>query len=167
MRRLPTVVWLTALWVILWRDVSVANIASGLAVGVLVEIAQPGERSRRYQHSVRPLALVSFVGWYAVKMFEANLVVAREVVTPANRIHTGVIEVELPPCSPLVFTIIANGVILTPGTLIIEARLREVPTVYVHVLHLHDVDAARADVEELARRVMAAFPRRDDPGSDR
>lgn len=160
MRRLGTIVWLTILWVLLWRDVSVANVASGVVVAVLVELAQPGRRERTDQHVVRPLALLSFIGYFAVKLVESNLVLAREVVTPTNQIRTGVIAVPLHPCSELVVTLVANAVSLTPGTLTLEVRQLETPTLYVHVLHLHDVERAREDVKELARRAAAAFPTR-------
>ena len=161
MRRLGTVAWLTVLWVLLWRDASVANVASGVVVGAAVELLQPGRRERTDQHVVRPLALLAFVGFFAVKLVESNLVLAREVVTPRNRIRTGVVEVALHQCSELVVTLVANAVSLTPGTLTLEVRQLETPTLYVHVLHLHDVERARADVLALADRAAAAFPTRD------
>ena len=160
MRRAATVGWLTMLWVLLWRDVSVANVASGLAVGGLVDLAQPARRGPRGAHRVRPLALLSFIGFFAVKLVESNIVLAREVMTPTNKIRTGVIAVPIHPCSDGVVTLVANAVSLTPGTLTLEVRRLETPTLYVHVLHLHDVERARHDVRELARRAAAAFPGR-------
>lgn len=161
MRRATTVLWLTVLWVVLWRDLSIANVASGAAVGAVVELLHPDRRRGTGQHAVRPLALLSFLGYFAVKLVESNLVLAREVVTPTNQIRTGVIEVPLHQCSDLVVTLVANAVSLTPGTLTLEVRQLETPTLYVHVLHLHDVERARADVLELSRRAAAALPSRE------
>ena len=48
-----SLLWSTGLWVLLWGDVSIANVASGLAVGVIVNDggrATDGERGR--QHGV-------------------------------------------------------------------------------------------------------------------
>ena len=160
MRRIATVAWLAVLWVVLWRDPSVANVASGVVVGVLVELAQPDRSGSGTRHGVRPLAVLSFLGFFAVKLVESNLVLAREVVTPRNKIRTGVIEVPLHPCSDRIVTLVANAVSLTPGTLTLEVRRLATPTLYVHVLHLHDVERARHDVRELARRADAAFPTR-------
>lgn len=158
MRRALVVTWLTILWVILWRDLSVANVLSGALIGVLLELARPWRALGQKNHTVRPVSLAVFVGYFAWKLLEANVVLAREVLTPRNSIETGVIAVRLGPCSDLVVAIVANSISLTPGTLTLEVRTEDVPVLYVHVLHLHDVDAARADVEKLTELVNAAFP---------
>lgn len=158
MRRILIVAWLTTLWVILWRDLTVANVLSGLLIGVLIELSKPWRALGQKHHSIRPGALAVFVAYFAWKLVEANVVLAREVLTPRNSIETGVIAVRLGPCSDLVVAIVANAISLTPGTLTLEVRIEDVPTLYVHVLHLHDVGAARADVEKLTDLVNAAFP---------
>ena len=158
MRRLLVVVWLTALWVIMWRDLSVANVLAGVAIGLVAEVGRPWRAVGQHGHRVRPLALLSFVGYFLWKLVESNVVLAREVLTPRNSIETGVIAVPLGAHSDLVVTIVANAISLTPGTLTLEVRREETPTLYVHVLHLHDVEAARTDVATLTRKVEAAFP---------
>lgn len=156
-RRLVAVLWLTLLWLLLWRDVSVANVLSGLAValvaskGVAVSTAAPA-------HGVRVIALVRFALYFVWKLLEANVVLAREVVTPQNVIHTGIIAVPLDACSDLVATTTANAISLTPGTLTLEVRRGPDPVLYIHVLHLHDLDQARAEVRRMAHYVAAAFP---------
>lgn len=154
MKRALSILGLTILWVVLWRDVSVANVLSGLAVSVVVASGVSGTGA----HRVRPLALARFAGYFVVQLVEANLVLAREVVTPQNQIETGIIAVPLDGYSDFVATIVANATSLTPGTLTLELARRPEPVLYVHVLHLHDLDDARADVEAMARRVAAAFP---------
>ena len=166
MKRLLVVVWLTILWVVLWRELSAANVLSGLVIGTLAELARPWRALGQRSHTVRPLALLSFLGYFLFKLVESNIVLAREVVTPRNSIETGVIAVPLGAHSDLVVTIVANAISLTPGTLTLEVRRAETSTLYVHVLHLHDVDAARADVARLTAKVNAAFPSRDtEPGA--
>jgi len=157
-RRVLVVAWLTALWIILWRDLSVANLLSGLIIGILAEVVRPWRALERAHHRVDPIALARFVVYFLWKLLESNIVLAREVLTPRNSIETGVIEVALGPCSDLVSAIVANAISLTPGTLTLEVRRSESTRLYVHVLHLHDVDAARRDVATLTRLVNAAFP---------
>lgn len=152
--RILNVVWLTGLWLLLWRDVSVANLLSGLAIAVLVTLGP----LRASEHRVRPLALLRFAVYFAWKLLEANVVLAREVVTPQNAIHTGIIAVPLPGTRDFVVTVVANAISLTPGTLTLEVRREPAPTLYVHVLHLHDLDEARDDVLRMARLAQAAFP---------
>lgn len=155
MKRALSILGLTVLWLVLWRDVSVANVVSGSVVAVVVSSGIP----RTAEHRVRPLALLRFAGYFAVQLVRANIVLAREVLTPQNQIETGIIAVPLDGCSDFVTTIVANATSLTPGTLTLEVARRPEPVLYVHVLHLHDLDDARADVEAMAQRVIAAFPR--------
>lgn len=166
-RRTLTIVWLIALWLVLWRDVSIANVVSGTIVAVVATSGASDPRDPRTGHRVRPLALLRFAGYFAWKLVEANVVLAREVVTPQNAIHTGIIAVPLPGCSDFVVTVVANAISLTPGTLTLEVRRDPEPVLYVHVLHLHDLDDARADVVAMAERAGAAFPStRRDPGRE-
>ncbi len=157
MRRLLAIVWLTVLWLVLWRDVSAANLLSGLALAALVSLWIPTES----QHRMRPLRLLGFVGYFLRSLIEANFVLAREVVTPTNHIHTGIIAVPLPGCSDFVVTVVANATSLTPGTLTLEVARDPEPVIYVHVLHLRDPETARTEVLDLAARVVAAFPPRN------
>lgn len=157
MRRALAIGWLTVLWVVLWRDPSPANLLSGLALAGLVSVLVPTDS----RHRVRPLPLLRFVAFFLRELVAANFVLAREVVTPANRIHTGIIAVPLPGFSDLVVTIVANATSLTPGTLTLEVARDPEPVLYIHVLHLHDHETARSDVLDLAARVAAAFPQRE------
>lgn len=161
MRRGVTMAWLLALWLVLWRDVSVANVLSGLVIAAVAS----GHLPWKGQHGVRPVALVLLLGHFARRLIEANLVLAREVVTPTNKIQTGIVAVRLPDCSDLVVTMVANATSLTPGTLTLEISHHTEPVIYVHVLHLRSVEEARADVLDLAARFAHAFPRRTDPTS--
>jgi multisubunit Na+/H+ antiporter MnhE subunit len=45
---------------------------------------------------------------------------------------------------------------LTPGTLPVHVT-REPPVIYIHVLHLHDIEAVRRDVQHLADLAVRAF----------
>ncbi len=155
MNRALTVAALTVLWIVLWRDPSVANVLSGVVIATVVSTipARPGAH-----HRVRPVALVRFVAYFLWKLLEANVVLAREVVTPQNSIHTGIIAVPLPGYDDFVVTVVANAVSLTPGTLTLEATRTPEPVLYVHVLHLRDLDAARGEVLAMAVRAAAAFP---------
>lgn len=159
MNRLLVVPWLVVLWLMLWRDVSLANVASGVIVAVAVSVGLRVDRAGRGAGGrwIRPLALLRFVGFFAWKLVEANVVMAKEIVTPRNHIQTGIIAVPMAGFSPLVVAVTANAVSLTPGTLSVEVSTDGVHTIYVHVLHLHDMARARQEVYSLAERATAAF----------
>lgn len=162
LRGTSTVLWLTALWVLLWGNASVANVAGGFAIALSVLIlarqaptnrANPDESPR-----LRVLALVHLGAFVLYELVKANLLLAWEIVTPTNKIHTGVIAVPLRTDSDLAMMVVASVITLTPGTVTIEARNR--PSVlYVHVLHLHDIEEVRRDllrIEELSVRAFGS-----------
>jgi multicomponent Na+:H+ antiporter subunit E len=149
-------VWMVVLWVVLWGEVTVANVVSGVAVSAVLLLLLPLRRGARGRFYVRPLRAVGFVLWLLVQIVRSNLLVAWEILTPRDRIRAGVVSVVLPPCSDGLVTLVANCITLTPGTLTLEVR-REPTTLYVHVLHLRDIDDVRHDVLDLLRRVVRAF----------
>jgi len=153
--RLLMIAWLTVVWVALWEDLSAANLLAGLALATalvaLFPLSPPGVAG-----TLSPLAAVRFVVYFAWKLVEASLVVAWEVVTPHNRINQGIVAVPIHGVSDTLTTLVANAISLTPGTLTIEIRRR--PTIlYVHVLHLQDIEAVRREVQYLEVLAIRAF----------
>jgi len=152
--------WLTVLWVSLWHDLSLANVVAGLLVGAAV-LAVAGvprvlddddaERVR-----IKPLASLYFVGFVLYKLVEANLYLAWEILTPHNRINVGVVAVPLRTESTTAAMIVANVITLTPGSITIES-LGSPPTLYVNVMHLHDVERVRRDLLHIEELSVAAF----------
>lgn len=161
LRRAPLIAWLTLVWMLLWEDLSAASLLGGaLAGGTLVVLfpeAGPGRFVR-----VRPLAAARLALYFLIKVLEANLIVAWEVITPSNEsVELGIVAVPLVGDSDVMLTLVANAITLTPGTLTLEVR-KDPPTVYVHVLHLRSVEAVRADVRKLELLALRTF---GDPGT--
>jgi multicomponent Na+:H+ antiporter subunit E len=154
MIRAVRVLWLVAVWLALWNDVSVANVASGLLVAVAVMAAFRSWHAGRV--IVRPLAAAHFAAFFAYKLVESTVVVAKAVMAPAHRVHTGIVAVPLQGCSDALVTLIADAITLTPGTLTLEVR-RDPLTLYVHALDVRDVEAVRADVRKLEVLAVRAF----------
>ena len=121
MTRVLLVAWLTVLWLVLWRDVSVANVVSGVAIALVVLAVFP-PRQVTGDHALRPLKLVAFISYFAWKLVVSNLIVAREIVTPRDHVRSGIVAVPVVACSDLVTTVVANAISLTPGTLTLEVR---------------------------------------------
>ncbi len=87
---------------------------------------------------------------------EASAIVAWEVVTPQSRINEGIVAVPIRGVTRGLTAVVANAITLTPGTITLEVH--EHPTVlYVHVLHLHSLEAVRAEVRHLEELAIAAF----------
>ena len=154
MTRIVRIVWLAAIWLALWSDISVANVLSGLLVAAL--IAALFDTWHRGQVIIRPVAAVKFTVYFAYLLAASSLAVARTVLTPRGRIRTAIVAVPLQGCSDAVATLIADAITLTPGTLTLEVR-REPLTLYVHALDGRDVTVLQRDVRRLEVLAVKAF----------
>lgn len=148
--------FLMAVWLLLWGSVTAANVVSGLAVVAVVLVVLPDARFATRRSPIRPVAFARLGARIVVDLLRANFVVTREIMSRDSSIHTGIVEVPLPHCSDALLTFVASVLALSPGTLPIEVT-REPGTIFIHVLHLHDVDQARGDVQSLAALAVRAF----------
>lgn len=155
MRHLVFVGWLAVVWVVLWRDLTLANLVSGVVIAGVVLLVFPLRHGGTHAR-VRPVAVIGFLGYFLWKLLVSNVIVARAILAPRARVHTGIVAVPTTPHSDLVVTLVANAISLTPGTLSIEVR-RDPATLYVHVLDLRDLDKVRADIDDLQRRLVRAI----------
>lgn len=154
MTRLVRLLWLTTIWIALWSDLSVANALSGLLVAAL--IIATFDTWRAGSVIVRPIPAAKFTLYFLYQLAVSSLVVARTVITPRDRIRSGIVAVPLDGCSDAVATLIADAISLTPGTLTLEVR-REPLTLYVHALDVRDITALQREVRTLEVLAVKAF----------
>jgi multicomponent Na+:H+ antiporter subunit E len=148
--------WLVVLWLALWGTVTPANVLSGLVVAIAVQRLPDPHHVDVGRLRMRPLAVLHLLGWFAYKVVEASLVVAREVVTPRDDINTGIVEVPLVGASDGMVTLVSNALGMIPGTMTLEVE-RDPPTLFVHVLHLDSVEDVRAEIRRLEELAIRAF----------
>lgn len=154
MMRALRVAFLVVVWLSLWSDLSVANLLSGLVVAGTVVLVFDTWRDGSV--TIRPLPAIRFAGYFLYKLVQSSLVVARAIVVPRHRIHTGIVAVPLQGCSDALVTLIADAITLTPGTLTLEVR-RDPLTLFVHALDVRDVEQVRAEVRTLEVLAVRAF----------
>ena len=157
-RRLLYVAALTAVWLMLWDRITLPNAAAGVVVACVVLVVFPTARRVREARPavIRPLAVLRLAGYIAVQLVISNWLVAREILARRSRIRTGIVACRLHTDAPGLITMLANIVALSPGTMTVDVRA-EPPTLYVHVLMLRDVIAARREVAHLEHLVLRAF----------
>ena len=156
MRTLIYTIGLATIWVLLWGSASPANVLSGLAVGWLLVMVVPGLRRGGGRVVIRPVAVARLAWHMVVTLVTSNATLVREVLAPTDRLRTAVIGVPLPGCSDELLTLVSNFVALSPGTMPLE--LTHDPTVlYVHVLHLRDLETTRRDILHLTDLTVRAF----------
>ena len=156
MRSTAVIVVLAAIWVLLWGSASAANIVTGLLLGAALVTLVPGLRGPDRPLVMRPIAVARLLGHFLADLIRSNVVLTREIVTRRSSIHTAIVGVELPSCSDELLTVITNLLALAPGTMPVELSL-DPPVLYVHVLHLEDVEQVRRDVRRLTDLAFDAF----------
>ncbi len=159
--RLPgLLIWLVLLWVLLWGEFTWANVLSGVVVGYSIVLGSgvgqtttvhPDDRAR-----ISPLHLIRFVVFVLFKLIQSNLVLAWEIITPRNKINSGIIAIQLRTESALSMAVVANVITLTPGTMTLESK-GSPATLYVNVLHLHDLEQVRKELLYIEDLSVKAF----------
>lgn len=149
-------VLLVALWVALWGSWSWANVLGGIAVAAAVMVMLPVTHRPSGRTRLRPLHALVFLGYFVVKLVQANLHMAWTIVNPRSRIESGIVAVRLRGVSDGLTTVVANFITLTPGTLTLDVR-RDPTTLYVHVMQLGSADDVRKAVLRIEQLAIRAF----------
>jgi len=105
---------------------------------------------------VRTYRIIAFVVLYAYEFLYSNAIVMWEIVTPGSRLAPAILQLRLRSRSRREIVSLANFMTLTPGTLAVEVRM-DPPTLFMHVMHAHDVEAFRRRLSQLEDRMLAAF----------
>ncbi len=158
MTRLPSVVWLTLVWVLLWGTFSVASIVGGVLVAVLVTalFRLPPATDRL---PVRPLPVLRLALFLLWDLAVSGAEVSWQVLRHGPGARGAIVAVPLVSSSDLVVTAMANALSLSPGTMALQID-HDHDVWYVYALGPRDdadVDRARRRVVDLQRRVLSAL----------
>jgi multicomponent Na+:H+ antiporter subunit E len=149
---------LAAVWVVLWGDLSAANVVGGLAAGAGVMLLF-GRAGPRIPLRLRPIGLLRFGAAFVFALWRGTLAVTREAFDPDDRsIRPAVVRVDLPGSSRPALILTANAITLTPGSVAVEVDL-ECRALAVHVLHFDTPEAVRRDVARLHAVAVSAVAR--------
>lgn len=161
--RLWTLAWLTAVWVLLWGNVSPANVLGGIAVGLGIMILLPLPKVP-VEGRIHLLSLVRLIGVFLYSALESSVSVAWLAIRPQAPPVTGVLRCRIAIKSDLVLTLCVDALNLIPGTMVLEIdQTRRL--IYVHVLDMGSqkaVDAFYHSVRRLEKLFIAAFERDSD-----
>jgi multicomponent K+:H+ antiporter subunit E len=141
---------LFASWLALARTLEPAHLV--LAAGVAVGIPLVARRCFEAPHGIRSLAAVfrlTLVVSYDIVV--ANLIVARLVLGPMERLRPAFVMVPLDTTHPPAVNLLATIITTTPGTVSVDVRLAE-RTILVHALDC-------ADPAELVATIKARYER--------
>ncbi|MHA6625796.1 Na+/H+ antiporter subunit E [Pseudonocardia sichuanensis] len=156
--RLPSVLWLTVVWVLLWGTFTVASVVGGVLVALLVTglFRLPLSRERL---PLRPLRLVGLLCYLVYDLVVSGAEVSWQVVRHGPRARSAIIAVPLLSGSDRVVTVMANALSLSPGTMALQID-HDHDVWYVYALGPRDeagVDRIRRRTLDMQRRVLAAL----------
>jgi multicomponent Na+:H+ antiporter subunit E len=158
MTRLPSVVWLTLVWVLMWGTFSAASIVGGVLVAVLVTalFRLPPAPDRL---PVRPVRLAGLILFLVYDLVVSGAEVSWQVLRHGPRACGAIMAVPLISSSDRVVTVMANALSLSPGTMALQID-HDQDVWYVYALGPRDraaVERARRRVLDMQRRVLAAL----------
>ena len=153
-RRAVTLVALVGGWCALWGSVSVANVLSGLIVGLAALTVGIGGSGRG---GFRLVPLARFAWLVTVDLVLSTVTVVREVLTPTDHTEEGIIAVPIPPASRHHLLLLFVAITVTPGTAVVAAEA-DGSVLYLHVLHCDRRQQVAAHTRELAELANAALP---------
>lgn len=144
-----SVVWLTAVWVLLWGAPTPLTLVGGVLVAVVVLLLFPLPRVR-VRFVVRPAATVLLFARFLWDLVKASLEVSWLAVARGPTTRGAVMDIELAGDEELLQTITAEMVALVPGTVVIDLE----PHKRLLTLHALDVTTLR-QAQTVRRRVLA------------
>lgn len=138
-------------WMLMTESFTPASLAVGLLVGFAILWLVGTTQGRYARRVVRLVRLCGFIAWESVR---ANLRVARHVLSPLERLRPVVVAVPLEASTDLEITLLAIVVTVVPGSFVLDVDL-ERRTLFVHVMHADDLDAARREItDDFERRLL-------------
>jgi multicomponent Na+:H+ antiporter subunit E len=156
--RLPRIVWLTAVWVLLWGTFTPLTVVGGVLVAVAVTLLFPMPPAPD-RLPVRPLPLLALVGYLVYDLVVSTLEVSWHTLRYGPRARGAIVETPTRSGSDRVVTVMAAAITLSPGTTVLEID-QDHGTWFVYALGPRDaagVERVRRRVADMQRRVLAAF----------
>jgi multicomponent Na+:H+ antiporter subunit E len=144
---------LALVWVFAFGDLSLGNLAIGLALGYGVLWLARGMLETA-DYCARIPRLLEFIGFFLWELLLANLKVAYDVLTPTHYMRPGIIALPLDAETDMEITMLANLISLTPGTLSLDVS-PDRKWLYIHVMYIDDPEQEKQKLKRgFERRLL-------------
>ncbi|MDA8370534.1 MAG: Na+/H+ antiporter subunit E [Nocardiopsaceae bacterium] len=152
--QLPTVLWLTTMWVLLWGDLAIGTIIAGAVVASLCYAAArlPVIPVRLRFRPLRVLRLASAIG---LDLLTSSVRVAFHVLWRPRQVRGAIVEVPMRTDSDFLLAMTSSALSLVTGSVVIELNRSE-GVVYVHGLPIES-ERAVARLRRQARTTEELF----------
>lgn len=163
LHELPLLAGLVLLWVMLWQEISLLSVLSGLLVSIVIMrifYLPPVELAGRFN----PWWALRYLVYFFWHLARASWQVAWLAVRPGPSPETAIIAVKLHTKSDFILTMVGLTNSLIPGSLVAEVD-RFASTLYLHILNAptqKEIDRMRADVYTVERLLVLAIGSREE-----
>ncbi len=149
-------VLLALVWTFLTGSFTPNTLIEGFIVGYLVLwLASPLYGPSTYFKKFRQA--ISFLLFFVWELIVATLRVAYVVIKPNLDIQPGIVAVPLDVKTDMEIMLLANMITITPGSLSLDVSYDR-RVIYVHVMHVTDVEAYRREIKQgFERRIGELF----------
>ncbi|MFT4231624.1 MAG: Na+/H+ antiporter subunit E [Leucobacter sp.] len=155
LHELPLLIGLVLLWMMLWHEISLLSLVSGLFVAILVMrvfYLPPVALAGRFH----PWYALQYLGYFLWHLALASWQVAWLAVRPGPVPRTSIIAIRLRTRSDFIMTMVGLTISLIPGSLVAEVD-RFNSTLYLHVLNTptqREITAMRHEVRRIERLLI-------------
>jgi multicomponent Na+:H+ antiporter subunit E len=143
-------------WISLTGQFTVVNFMIGFLLGfILMWLAQRATGSLKYFY--KAIQVIRFVIFFIWELLLANIRSTYYVLAPRHKLRPGIVAIPLDLDNDAEITLLANLITMTPGSLSLDVS-NERCTLYVHVIHIDDVEKYRASIKNgFEKRVKEIF----------
>ncbi len=139
-------------WVLITWSVQVQELATGLAVTVVLTLLMRSiyPLLSGIRPGIKPLFfVVAYVFIFIWQLILANIDVAKRVLSPRLPISPGIVKVKTKLKSPLAKMMLTSSITLTPGTLSLDVQGEDI--------FIHWIDVKGKDVETATNAIVSVF----------
>jgi multicomponent Na+:H+ antiporter subunit E len=152
--------WLTLIWILLWGDVSAANIVTGLVLAAVITVLLPLPPVP-IEGRLHPISLLRLIVKVAYYLVLSSVQVAWLAIKPGPPPSSAVLRAHVNLKSDLVLALAVNVINLIPGSIVLEIDQTS-RMIYVHVIDVGSERSVRQfhrQVAEVERLMIASFER--------
>ncbi len=149
------------LWVMLWGEVTFANVLSGILVATLLNLAMPIPPNSALDINFG--GMVQLFGSWTIDFVKASISVSWLAIRRADPPPTAIIKVPMRTNDDISLTTAMALINLQPGGIIVDIDKRE-KTLTMHILDASSTSKVAEQINQLTRierRVIRAFENRD------
>lgn len=104
----------------------------------------------------KPFLFLAFAGFFLRKLVEANLFIARDLLTPKLMIYPGYVKVPVTLERDYQILLLANLISMTPGSLVVDVGADR-KEILIHSMYARDKEKVREEVDEFQIKIKNLF----------